>query len=254
MKPKTVIVLAVLLIACVLFVVLRHADLFGGDNKGVLVFGRTLKQLDTLRITDDRGRSMAFVRDGNLWRMTEPVEATADMFAIADLVTTLQELTSTKRLPGEKAASDLTGLAEPTWTIELTADGKSFRLKVGRQAPVMGDRGRLTYVQRADEGDKADVHSVAVNFEDLLRRPTSAFRDRTVFGASVDRIAGLAVEGKHSYRLTRDGGDWTLQTAQFTAPADPATVRRALMGLALISAEDFIDDAAADLGVYGLAP
>ena len=254
MKPKTVIVLAVLLCIVIGYVIVRHSDLLGPDPSGAgYVFGRRIEGIKTIRVVDGEGAAMAFTRDGDGWRMTEPIPSKANPHALEALVTNLQALTFVR---SHDNATDmaLTGLDKPLWTVSFTAStGAAYRLEIGKRSPLLGG-GQQTYVRAAAPGEvDGPIYIVEPDFDRFLRRPVGDFRDKMLLTLAPERITALTVEGADSFDLRLVDGDWRIKTTRFEAPADGEAVSRILRLYEVIVAEDFVDDAPGDLSRYGLA-
>ena len=256
MKPRTVIVLVVLLAMCAGYVIVRHTDLFEAPSaRSGLVFGRPLKDIRRARIVDDTGSAMAFIRQDGRWRLTAPLAATADDQAVAEIVGVLANLTSQRALPpsDEQEQAAMTGLGRPTWTIQLTAHDGTHTLLIGQQALKLGSRTTETYVQAADMPSPQPIHAVAIDFEPRLRRPLKDFRDKTLVSVPMDRAKRVTVEGKRRFSLHRDADGWRVVTDQFDAAAAIGAARNLVAACTGVTAIDFADETE-DLGRYGLDP
>ena len=256
MKPRTGIVLGVLLAMCAGYVIVRHTDLFESPSaKSGLVFGRTLKDIRQIRIVDDTGSAMAFVRQDGRWRLTAPLAAPADDQAVAEIVGVLADLTSERALPpsDKPEQTAMTGLGRPMWTIQLTARDGAHTLLIGQQALKLGSRTTETYVQVADTPTRQPIHAVATDFEPLLRRPLKDFRDKTLVSVPMDRAKGVIVEGKRRFSLHRDADGWRIVTDRFDAAAAIGAARDLVAACTGVTAVDFADETE-DLGRYGLEP
>ena len=254
MKPKTVIVLAVLLCGVIGYVVVRHSGLFGADtSQPGLVFGRALDSIGAIRFTNSDGEEMSFTREGDGWLMTQPARASANDRDIDMLARSLEGLKFAQAYgPADAPGASLTGLDAPLWEIAFSARGKAYVLQVGKRTPLLGGQ-QLTYVHAGTPGDMDDrVFAVEADFDTFLRRPVADFRDRVLLAVDPERVIGLTVEGTDSFSVSRDGDHWRIKTARFEALADGELVARVLTSYQGIGVEDFGDDAPNSLTPYGL--
>src|SRR5436853_3121661 len=98
------------------------------------------KDLAKVVITPAGGKRMVLEKSGAEWKLTEPVNAPADTFAVDSLVSGLINL----RARDQVDANDATGTANPRYAIELYGSGdKSYKFNVGNRSVV----GNNLYVQ-----------------------------------------------------------------------------------------------------------
>lgn len=251
MKPTTVIILAVLLAACVLFVVVSELWTPDGEKED-FVFGQVLEDINQVRITDADGGVMTFQKIADGWQMTEPMNAPADETTIDIMVARLAGLTSIQvvKSTDDPAKLDaLAGLDQPRWIIELTGPSGAHTLLVGHQEEGFGGRGVTAYVRLASDGE---THLVAMDFPRLLRHPIKDFRNRSVVDVQPESILSVSVNGAHAYRLYATADQWRIKTDDFDAPADSYAATLMVGACSFIAAEDFVDNPG-DLEQYGLA-
>ncbi len=194
-------------------------------------------------------REIEMKKDDKGWRVVKPVDAPADENAVKAVVSTLVDAEVQKSL--DQLPSDLApfGLDKPTVTARLT-------LKDGSQPPpvAVGKNtaiGGKMYVRKGDE-PKLYLTTSSIGFglkkevKDLREKQILTFKDEDV--TRVD----IKPEGAEPVSLARkDKDSWTVDPGDH--PADGTEVRSYLSSLRATRAVDFPDDAAADLGKYGLA-
>ena len=250
MKPKTTIILLVIVGVCIALALLS-GDLFGPGKpkdthaeKQDLFKGAPGAPVQ-VTLTGKTG-TFAFRKDGDDWRITEPIDAKAVTWRVDDVADSLKGL---QGLPAEDAADDLTGLGSPLWTITVVYDkqGKAATrsLLVGRPRPLHSDQ---TYVRPA--GGK-QTFVVETDFADKLDKSLSDFRDETVLDLTSADVVRLTVTGEKNYELVKRGEDWAL--VQPAAAASTDEVQKVLDKACRVTASEFVADEPADLANYGLA-
>lgn len=196
----------------------------------------------------DRAITLEKNADGR-WRLTKPVEADADTPVVNNMLTAIAEAEVSRSLDdvGDKLASY--GLAPPEATVALTLeDGSAFpALKVGKSTQI----GSSAYLQKGDDpkvyiGTMAFQSGMKKQVKDLRDKSLVTFEDQDVQRFELERdgttIAAERVDAEQ-WRITKPG----------TYPADSAEIRALLASIRGLRADDFVsDDAAADLGKFGL--
>lgn len=250
MKPRTTLVLIVLLAACIGFIVFR--GLVGrrghGTTEGaaVSVFGKAPVGAKELVIVAADGTRMAFAKDGTVWNMVEPIHTKADGAKVNEIVALLLNLQGIEA--EEELGDDITGLDAPLWTLGLKdGNGKTHSLLVGRPLPLTkGDR---TYVRPA--GSSA-TYAVAVDFAAKLGRPASEFRNKIVLVVNPAEVVGISVAGRETFELVGQKNNWTVAAKGFKARADKDQVKSLLDNVAEVAVSDWVADTPKSLAPYGL--
>ena len=158
MKPTTIIILAVVLVAC-LAVALLTSNIFTttppekAEPGQVELFTPAIGKVTQLTVQGPSG-TISFHRQGEKWRIVKPFDAAADSLSVNQLADAIRDI------KGAKAADvgdQTTGLAAPKWTVTLTDDkNATHKLSVGLPRPMQAAQ---TYV-RADDGKQAYVADV----------------------------------------------------------------------------------------------
>ena len=148
MKPKTAIVLGVLLVACIVLA-LCTGDLFrspkGDDEQAEKqsLFDPAPAKPVELTI-EGKGGKVAFKKTDDAWRIVEPIEARAEDWRVNEVADALKDL---KGRAAEDVGDETTGLDKPVWTVTIVDDKQTtHRLLVGRPRPMKSDQ---TYVRPA---------------------------------------------------------------------------------------------------------
>ena len=257
MKPKTVIFLLVVLIACVGYVVVRHTDVFKKARPKEKAADRAVFDAEPngekkLTIAGRGAETVVFEKKAGKWRITAPIQAAAsayDVNRVVDLLRDLKAKSSFSPKDPDAVGTEITGLDEPPWTVELVdEDGRAFALQVGRRRP-LGARDE-TYVRVAGE-DR--VYVVARDFTGPIDKTPKDFRDKTVLDLYTGDIVRLRAEGREVFELEKTDGNWKM-VQPTAALADADEVKTILEAVASVEAEQFVADEAASLGRYGLEP
>ncbi len=250
MKPRTIVVMSILLALCVGYVVISQwgslaapPDDRSGDRH---VFPQPLGRLTSLTIqANGRPRASFALTDGE-WRITSPVNAKADPDFLRLMGAMLRNLKFSRKIPqGAQSAGNGYGLATPTWQLQATDDaGRQITLLVGSQAPAIGSAQVKTYV-RTD--NKAEVYVIDTDFDRILDRPVTDFIDRQLLARSAGQIGSLTFRGQRRYSLSRTGDDWQLALSpELTVRADSRAVGELISLVAQLRARGFlaVDDEA----------
>jgi hypothetical protein len=177
------------------------------------------------------GDVLAMTRvDGGEWRLTKPVNAAADRFAVDDLVRQITSLESRSQVDITPA----TGLDTPRYTIALVARGKTYELQVGDQSAV----GENLYVKLPDQ-PRADVVAAA-QLVAQLAKPVKEYRKLQLASEPVDQFHNVTVtQNGQTIALAKTDGKWSV-VAPTTMPADASAVNDLLYGITGLRAEEFV--------------
>lgn len=192
-------------------------------------------------------RTVHLVRRDGTWRLL-PNDVRANGEKIDQLLMVTSSLMAERVLSGSSAQPlDLKtyGLAPPTSTLTLTANGTPTTLHFGDTTPVHSNR----YVRI--EG-RLEVAVVSSGLFDVINQPLERFRDDAVVRFSPWLIDELAVG---SLTLVRTGSMWRL-VEPIADHAQRSEVNGMLDRIATLRIERFVADAADDAqrAAYGLEP
>ncbi len=264
MKPKTMVFLIVALAACLAFVVGRSIYRGGTGRAGEAseagrtgVFQPAPIGAKELSIASADGATITFAKVDGDWMIREPIDAKAERFKVARLVSAVTSSPAEPIAGDEALGNAVTGLASPPWTIKLTDErGRAHTLAVGNAVPMSG--GAKTYVR--DEGS-GQIFAVQFDFAELLASPMSEWRDRSLWDISRGEIVRVAIAGRDSYELLAGGDAWRVVAPRIDARADEGAVTRLLDKLTALTISEFVSDAPAGsprtsrrggLAAYGL--
>jgi len=249
----------------------RFSLVEGGDKVGVLpgALVRLLvakpitfrersiaKFVDADRLLLERGpRKATFARvDGN-WKLTEPLEASADQNDLDEFINAFAKLRADELVTDKPEDLKPYGLERPEarWRF-LNGDKEVLSLLIGeREKTKTGEPGRV-YAKLAT----GDV--VFLLDPKLTALVLGEFRNRslgeTVDAAQVDRIDFGAPGGdpqRKPFTLEKLNEVWQV-VGKPEAKVNPAKVSETLAALASLRAERFVVDKDADFKLYGLEP
>lgn len=265
MKPRTVLVLSVVVAALAAFIWFVERDLPSSDERAELA-GKLLV-VEPSEVTglaaEWQGRSVRLERRGEEggegvgpsaagWWLVEPMSARADSAAVDQLVQALTGLEKKRTL--EDADLQEVGLEAPRGTVTLRAGDRTWTLGVGVDVPASND----VLVSLADgeggEDGPAGVYVTGAGFVDQLGREPGAWRDRDLFPAAqgaVERVT-LQAPGQAPVVLERRGARFWIEEP-IADLADADRVDDLLAGLTSLRVAQFVDDLPSDGAGLGLS-
>ncbi len=179
------------------------------------------------------------------WRIVSPIQATADRFAVERLLDSLTGLEKQRTLeaPDRKEL----GLDAPRATVELgTAKGKTA-LQIGADLPASN-------AMAVAIGGSPDAFVVSNGvFADLTKAPGD-WRSKDLFTATREDISRVALEGAGQKVLFAKRGEEYWLESPLTDRADRDAVGRLLGDLTGLRAANFLDTPDKSLAEMGLAP
>jgi len=183
---------------------------------------------------------------GGAWRLTQPVDDTADRYGVEGFLDRLSNATVLRWV--EPAASEAQlGLSPPRAVWTLKGPTKPVVLEVGAKAPL----NQGLYVRIAGR-----TALVAPDLESLLLEPVSSLRSKDLLTVGTADIQSLKVVrgGAETLALSRDPtGGWTV-TAPFSDRGDSDRIENLLDDISLCPVDQYVSDKPADLSAYGLDP
>ncbi len=248
MKPTTIIILAVVLVAC-LAVALLTSDLFTSTatlevkSASASLFTPAIGKVTQLTVQGPSG-TISFSKQGGSWRIVKPFDAAADSSSVDQLADAIKDI---KGAEAKDVDDQTTGLASPKWTVTVTDDkNAAHKLIVGLPRPMQAGQ---TYI-RVDDGKQAYVADADLAAK--LAKPVSDFRNMTVLDLQAGSMARVKIAGPESFEVVKHAGDWQL-ASPVAAPANQDNVKKLLDAIGHVTASDFVADDANDLAPYGLA-
>ena len=191
-------------------------------------------------------RELVLKKSGDSWRLTKPLDAPADSTTVKNLIGAIADCEIKKELT--EASSDLAtyGLDKPFVTVTVKLKDKDLpAVAVGKTTPI----GFSAYVQKADD---KKILLANGSFRSGLDKQVKDLRDKTIVAFADDDLQRVEISGEDKdIALVKKDGTWSLERPAAYG-ADAANVRSFLSSLRALRANDFPDDAPADLSQYGL--
>ena len=262
MKPKTLGILAALVLLLGAFIWLVERDLPGTEERAEQakkVLGgveRTDIEAVTLSVDDrqvrlervgesseEQGADEGEEEDGAgaSWRLTAPLEAPADDAAVDRLLLTLGRLE--KQTTVEDPDRGDLGLEPPEATVTVTASGREQTLQVGVEIPVAG--GRVVSLEGSDE-----VWVTEGELWDEIHQAPDTWRSKEAVPWSAADIVRLRLSGEGREvpveilreEVEEGSGARFRLVSPMADVADRQTVQDLTSRLATLRAEGFLDD------------
>ncbi|MBN1553469.1 MAG: DUF4340 domain-containing protein [Phycisphaerae bacterium] len=256
MKPKTTIVLIVLLVLAGLGVWIgkvirrRAAEQAAAAAPAGRVFPLATGEAKKLTVETRDGEKLVFVRPVNRWNMIEPRLLATRAEKIDPIVRLFSELKFRRALADGAPSETAMGLDRPRWTVTLVEPSeRTYTLQVGSPAPKIGGD-EETYVR---VGKNGPVYVVPRDLADLLQLDVKDYRDMAVLPeARRDAISSIHVAGRENYTLRKTLGGWDI-VEPVTARAGKSAVGKLLTNLTGdLKAERFLAESPTDVAQYGL--
>ena len=260
MKPKTLLVLALVVAALGSFVWFYERRLPSSDEraeraKNVVALKTADVEAIEIAWSDQRVRlerepaiaaaSPDAASPPANWRLAAPLQATADRFAVERLVDSLTGLRKERTIEG--ADRKELGLESPRATVELTAKSGKTTLQIGSPLPASSSMAVAVLGE-----SQAHVVSGAVWAD--LTKPAGDWRSKDLFTGTRDAIERLALEtGGQRVLLAKRGEEFWLETP-LSDRADRDAVGRLLGEVTGLRATAFLDVPPASLAEMGLEP
>ncbi len=179
------------------------------------------------------------------WKITAPLQARADAFAVDGLLQSLADLEKTRTI--EEVDRKAQGLDKPRATVRIETEGGTRVLQIGAAVPPGG-----TLIAGLEGEDEAYVVSDTI-WSQIDREPGS-WRDRQLFRASRDAIARIALTGPGGEMvLAQQNGRFRIE-GPFTDRADKTMVDDLYADLSGLTAEEFVDQPQLAPAEMGLQP
>ena len=214
------------------------------------VFDVDADDVDALTVTAGNGDRTVIEKDGDRWRLVEPLRANVDVTQVVSLTSSLANLEMQRVVAEPEDAPDLAsyGLAAPRIEVGFgTAGGADARLLIGDRSPAGND----LYATVADSNR---VFLLSGHLDTTFDRTTFDLRDKSVLDVTRAQVDSLEVSGPGlAVRLRKTEGEWSL-VSPIEARADSGVTdglvgRLATGQMAAIEEESAAGDALAPFGL-----
>ncbi|GMU22642.1 MAG: hypothetical protein AMXMBFR13_27270 [Phycisphaerae bacterium] len=216
--------------------------LFADDSKP--------KDVDRVEMVLKGGEQRTFVKEGEDWRMTQPVEAMANKWQVDQIVRDVSDLKydkiyakDDKARPGDK----ISGLTEPNATVKLFSKDKlQAELAIGSRLPT----GKGQYVRLAGTDS---IYESESDLSSVYNKRLSALRDSRVLKFETKDVQRVTVEGQQNFVLVKSGDNWLIESP-IRGRADKSKADGIISPLTYLSAQEWKDDEPSSLKPFGLDP
>jgi len=279
MRPRTLLILLVLVLGLGAFIWFYERSLPSSEERaeqakkvvpvkkddvrkvtletpaGRVVFERTVSPDEEKKQGEKKGEEApaeeapgeeALGEPASEWKITAPMQARADAFAVDGLLESLTGLEKTRTL--EDVDRKDVGLDKPRATVRIETEDGTRVLQIGAAVPPGG-----SLIAGLEGEDQAYVVSDTI-WSQVDREPGS-WRDRQLFRASRDAIARIVLTGAGGQKmvLAQQGGSFRI-VSPFADRADKKLVDDLYADLSGLTAEQFIDRPQLAPAAMGLQP
>jgi hypothetical protein len=192
------------------------------------------------------GDTIRLKRDGERWKVVEPVAAGGDRGPIDETLTTIVTAKMDREIADKPSALGDFGLDKPAADVTLTLkDGKQLGLSLGSKTPT----GVWVYAQ---ERDKPAVFVVPDSVLRDATRPVADFRDKTILAFDRRDVSGLDIVLRdETLALESTDGKWKL-TRPRPLPVDDQAIADLFEKLQAAKVKEFVAESPRSLEPYGL--
>ena len=206
-------------------------------------------KLKAIRLTNDSG-ALRLQKEGDAWKLTEPLQADADKDAVEGLLNSLEFAKIERRLAKSEDRKQY-GLDPPkaSVTIETSAPEGPRTLQIGESSPIGGSYYALL-------PGTNDVAVVSSTIGDVTRKETISLRDKSLLSLDPWKVKTFTLErGRETIRLEKPDEGWVVRQP-VVAPADGPTITDLLNALETLRATRFDSEkpSESDLKRFGLSP
>jgi hypothetical protein len=204
-------------------------------------------QVKAIAFTGKSG-AIRLEKNGEEWRITQPLTTAADHDAVEGLLTTLESGHIDRRLADVKDRKAY-GLDPPVSNVTVeTTGGAPQTVALGDQAPIGGAWFALL--------GGTEVAVVSAPLGEAANKDLLSLRDKTLLAFDPFKVKGLTlVRGKETITMEKPAEGWKI-AQPFDAPADGPAISDLLSALERIRATAFVKEKAtdADLKALGFEP
>ena len=189
--------------------------------------------------------TLVFEKDGDLWRILEPVKSQGDKYAVKNLVSSAATAKSERQITEPGGLSEY-GLASPKSTLIVQSKtGQSDTLLIGDPNPT----GSSVFVKKPR---KSEVHLTGTSLTASLNKSLFDLRDRTALPIEKDDVRKIEIRrGTRTVLLEKEKDSWELKSP-VNAKAGQTAVEGLLNKVRYAEAKKFVDESPSSLRKYGL--
>jgi|GEM_PF-4107777 len=205
-----------------------------------------------LELSNSNGEFLLLKEASGAWRLEKPLATEADSSPVNQILSDLEFARRKSTLkPSDfqdyAKALESFGLKSPRATVKLQENGQAWSLALGNETAV----GAQLYALASD-GKKEDLVVVDKSLEDSLVLGLDRLRSRAVFTFQTPFVESLTLRrGEQAVEVAKSGDSWKI-VRPLESPADESQVSGLLASMLGVRVVDFVTEAGADAGAYGL--
>jgi hypothetical protein len=199
--------------------------------------------MQKISITSPDAKPVVLQRQGPDWKITSPISANAEKWAVDGLASALAGLSSRGEASLENKSA--MGLDKPTVVEIAGKDGRSAKLAIGSRSAV----GDVTYVVK---DDAAVAQIVGADVLEKLEDPVKKFRDprlNDLVSLDVKQFAVRRSDG--DFRFEKIGEEWQMISPE-KMPVESTEMSDMVSAVAGLRAGEIVSEDAKDAAKYGL--
>ena len=212
------------------------------------VFAVDSDSIREIRIRSESGETTSIEKGGTgtPWKLTAPLEATADSAEVTSIVTNLASLEIQRVVDESPEDLSLFGLTNPRINVAYKSEDDDFTiLLIGEKTPTGTD----LYAKLPEE---KRVFLISGFLETTFNRTPFHLRDKTILEIDTQAVDRLEVSSTDTtIEVIKTGGRWKL-TKPLVARADYGTVQGLLGRLSTAQMQSIAANSPEDLTEYGL--
>ncbi|MBI2461271.1 MAG: DUF4340 domain-containing protein [Candidatus Rokubacteria bacterium] len=250
MRARTTVILAILFAALAAFYYVYEVRL-GPDRERAeaerhRLFALEAKDVEELLLRRG-GEMIRLRREGEEWRLIEPVRARTEPGVVEGIVSSLASARIEREVEANPTSVAEFGLDPPAVEITLRAKGEERGLRLGAKSPT----GVWVYAQ---ERGRPAVFLLSDFILRDARKTPEELRDKTVLAFEVQDVTALEIRtrGRVLRAEERAGEGWRL-ARPLEVRADQGRIREFLDTLKAARIKAFVEEAPAAVARYGLA-
>ncbi len=234
------------------FQTLKEAEKEAAEKAAQRIFGHRQEDLEALEISREGEETLKVIKDG-VWRITHPVEAPTDEFAMESYVETLVQLSREREVevepPGDLAVF---GLEKPGLRIRFLAQGQWREL-------LLGDKNPLGDAFYAATAGSPKIFLVSAGVGEGLFKGLHDLRNKEVLSFQPQEVLKLELQWHQGATVTltrrgEEGGKSWVAPEHPERKIKPSKVENALQQLQWLRARNFLEEAAVNMAAHGLDP
>ncbi len=192
------------------------------------------------------GSKISLQKNGDYWKVVEPIKAKSDEDEVTNLLNTLKTAKHSRVV--DEAPKDLSsfGLKDPKLTLTLGLKEKgNTSILVGDNSPI----GSSLYIKLSD---KPAVLLSSVSRKDLTKSLYD-LRDKTILDFSTGSISKINVERENiTIGFEKKENNWTVKSGELNSKAETSEVRNLLSSIDVGKIKSFEEEDPKDLALFGL--